>query len=69
MLLATEAGLGTCAQEAWATRPALVGNYLQVPDELTIFCGMAIGYTDESVPVNTLRSDREPLDVFATFVS
>ena len=69
MLLATEAGLGTCAQEAWATRPALVSNYLKVPEELTIFCGMAIGYTHESVAVNTLRSDREPLDVFATFVS
>lgn len=69
MLLATEAGLGTCAQEAWATRPALVGNYLGVPEELTIFCGMAIGYTDDAAPVNSLRSDREPLDVFATFLS
>jgi nitroreductase len=69
MLLATEAGLGTCAQEAWATRPSLVSNYLEVPEELTIFCGMAIGYTDESAPVNALRSDRESLDVFATFVS
>ena len=69
MLLAEEAGLGTCAQEAWATRPALVGSQLDVPDELTIFCGMAIGYTDESAPVNTLRSDREPLNVFATFLS
>jgi nitroreductase len=69
MLLATEAGLGTCAQEAWATRPELVGKFLQVPEALMIFCGMAIGYADESVPVNTLRSDREPLEVFATFVS
>jgi nitroreductase len=69
MLLATEAGLGTCAQEAWATRPSLVGNYLGVPEELMIFCGMAIGFTDESASVNALRSDREPLDVFATFVS
>jgi nitroreductase len=69
MLLATEAGLGTCAQEAWATRPALVGNYLGVPEELTIFSGMAIGYADPEAPVNTLRSEREPLEVFATFVS
>jgi nitroreductase len=69
MLLATEAGLGTCAQEAWATRPGLVSNYLGVPEELMIFCGMAIGYTDDTAPVNRLRSDREPLDVFATFLS
>lgn len=68
MLLATEAGLGTCAQEAWSTRPELVGNFLQVPENLTIFCGMAIGYADEAVPVNSLRSDREPLENFATFL-
>lgn len=69
MLLAEEAGLGTCAQEAWSTRPQLVGDFLQVPEELTIFCGMAIGYTDETVPVNSLRSEREPLENFATFLS
>ena len=68
MLLATEAGLGTCAQEAWAARPTVVADFLQPPEELRIFCGMAIGYTDESAPVNTLRADREALENFATFV-
>ncbi len=68
MLLATEAGLGTCAQEAWSARPAVVREFLGVPDELEIFCGMAIGYADPDAPVNRLRADREPLEVFATFV-
>lgn len=68
MLLAEEAGLGTCAQEAWAARPQVVGDFLGVPDALMIFCGMAIGYTDDSAPVNALRSDREPLENFATFL-
>jgi len=69
MLLATESGLGTCAQEAWSQRPAVVAEQLNPPDALTIFCGMAIGYADPDAPVNTLRSDREPAEVFATFLS
>lgn len=69
MLLATEAGLGTCAQEAWSQRPAVVAAELQPPEDLVLFCGVAVGYPDPDAPVNTLRSEREPLEVFATFVS
>lgn len=69
MLLATEAGLGTCAQEAWSARPGIVRELLEVPDELEIFCGMAIGYADPDAPVNRLCSDREPLETIATFVT
>lgn len=68
MLLATEAGLGTCAQEAWAARPGVVSAFLQPPEDLMLFCGMAIGYTDQDAPVNQLRSERAPVEEFATFV-
>lgn len=68
MLLAEEQGLGTCAQEAWSARPDTVRSFVNAPDELTIFCGMAIGYPDPEVPVNSLVSDREATDQFATFV-
>lgn len=68
MLLAQEIGLSTCAQEAWAARPGVVSNYVGAPDELMIFCGIAIGHADPDVPVNTLRSDRESIENFATFV-
>jgi hypothetical protein len=34
---------------------------------LLLFCGMALGYADESAPINCWRSPREPLDAFATF--
>jgi hypothetical protein len=33
-----------------------------------LFCGMAIGYRNPEAPVNTLVSDRMPLDSWATFV-
>ena len=68
MLLAEEAGLSTCAQEAWANRPTSVTTFVGAPPELMLFCGMAIGHQDTSKPVNQLVSDREPLDTWATFV-
>ena len=68
MLLAQEAGLDTCAQEAWANRAQSVANFVQAPEELMLFCGMALGYKDPDQPVNTLVSDREPFDVWAKFV-
>ena len=68
MLLAVEAGLGTCAQEAWAARPGVVAEQLQPPEEWMLFCGMAIGYPDETAPVNTLRSDRLAVSEFATIL-
>lgn len=66
MLLAREAGLDTCAQEAWATRPACVTEFVGAGAELMLFCGMAIGYRDSGQPVNALVTDREPLDVWLT---
>jgi nitroreductase len=67
MLLAREHGLHTCAQEAWSLWYRTLGEFLQFPAELMLFCGLAIGYRDESAPINRLRTDRAPLQEFATF--
>src|SRR6185312_6432121 len=48
MLLAREYGLHTCAQEAWAPFHDIIRDYLKVPQEEIIFCGMAVGYGDET---------------------
>ncbi|MFN0025668.1 MAG: nitroreductase [Acidimicrobiales bacterium] len=69
MLLAAEAGLDTCPQEAWASRGRTVAGFVGAPDELLLFSGVAIGHRDPEAPVNGLRSDRLPLDQWATFVS
>jgi nitroreductase len=66
MLLAREHGLHTCPQEAWAAWYRIVGQFLGLPAEHMLFCGMALGYRDESHPINTLRTDRAPLEEFAT---
>jgi nitroreductase len=66
MLLAREHGLDTCAQEAWSVWHGTVGAYLGAPAELTLFSGMALGWRDESAPVNRLRTERAPLEEIAT---
>ena len=65
MLLAREHGLHTCAQEAWAPFHETVREYLKVPYNEMIFCGMAVGHADESAPINTLVSERAPLAEWA----
>lgn len=68
MLAATASGLDTCAQEAWASFPQAVAEFVGADESLMLFCGMAIGHEDPDAAINTLRSQRLDLDGFATFV-
>ncbi len=67
MLLLRAEGLDSCAQEAWSVYPVTVGEFLGLPPERMLFCGMAIGYRNPEHPVNGLVTDRAPLEEFATF--
>lgn len=68
MLLVQEAGLGSCAQEAWAVHQDAVREFTGAPGNLRLFCGVSFGHPDWDHPINRLVSDREPLDVVATFL-
>ena len=68
MLLAKEAGLDTCPQEAWAIKQESVTSFVKASDELMLFCGMAIGYRDKIAKINELRTERRPFEDWATFV-
>lgn len=68
MLLAVEAGLGTCAQEYWAVRHGAVRSFVNAPDHEMLFCGMAVGHIDHDAPVNQLVTRRMPLDQWAMFL-
>ena len=68
MLLAKEAGLDTCAQEAWSIKHDSVSRFVQADDTDLLFCGMSIGYKDTQAPVNSLRSDRRPIKEWAKFL-
>lgn len=58
MLLATERGLGTCAQEAWTSWHRAAYEMIDIPQEVMIFCGIAVGHPDTEAPVNRWRSTR-----------
>lgn len=67
MLLLREEGLDSCPQECWAIYPKTITDFLEVPNERMLFCGMAIGYADEADKANRFLSRRAPLADFATF--
>lgn len=66
-LVATERGLGSCFQEFWGTLRQTLKNHFQLAEHEMVYCGMALGYADESAPVNRLRSERAAVDEFASF--
>ena len=68
MLLAQEAGLDTCAQEAWSIKNTSVSHFLNVDPNEMLFCGMCIGYRDNESPINSLISKRRKIDSWAKFV-
>jgi len=61
MLLFQEHGIATCPQECWAMYPNTVADFCDVPEEWMLFCGMAIGYCDETHPTSKLRTKRLPV--------
>jgi len=40
---------------------------LAIPPEYILFCGLALGFADESAPINQWRAPRAPLDAYASF--
>jgi nitroreductase len=67
MLLAREHGLHSCPQEAWALWHRTIAEFTGMPPELMLFCGMGLGYMDETAPINRLRTERAALEEFVHF--
>lgn len=68
MLLLVEAGLGSCAQEAWSTYPETVKRVADIPPDHIFFCGLAIGYPDPTAPINSFPNPRASLDEIVRFL-
>jgi|TARA_B110000259_G_scaffold175422_1_gene210644 nitroreductase len=68
MLLAKEAGLDTCAQEAWSMKHDSVSAFVDADVDDMLFCGMSIGYKDDKALINSLQSERRPLEEWAKFL-
>jgi len=68
LLALTERGLGTCVQVSIAAFPDIVRDILDIPAELQVLCGLAIGYADESFPGNGLHTPRNPVGENVVFL-
>jgi nitroreductase len=65
--LARGYGLDTCPQEAWARLYDTVSDFLKLPANEMLFCGVAIGYGDRKHKANDFRSPRAELHEFCKF--
>ncbi|MDQ0401542.1 nitroreductase [Streptomyces sp. DSM 40167] len=66
MLLLRAEGLHSCTQMAWAKFHRTVAETVMPPRDLTLFCGMSIGY--ERPDARTTRTGRAPVRETVTFV-
>jgi nitroreductase len=66
-LAALERGVSSCMQEAWASLRLSLKSHFAIAEDEIVYCGMALGYADETAAVNSLRSDRVPVEEFASF--
>jgi nitroreductase len=68
LLALTERGLGSCVQVSIAAYPEILRAHLGIPEELTVLCGLAIGYPDPAFPANNLTTPRNPVQHNVEFV-
>jgi nitroreductase len=59
LLALSERGLGTCVEVSIAGYPEVVRAQLAIPAELSILCGLAVGYPDADFAANKLHVPRE----------
>lgn len=62
VLALTERGLDTCVQVSVAYFPDVLREQLDIPDELQVLCGIAIGYADPDFPANRVHTPRNAVD-------
>lgn len=65
-LTATDRGYGSCGIGALANYGHYIHQFLQLPEDQHVVCGIALGRPDSDAPVNGFRTHREPLHNFAT---
>ncbi|MEN9360303.1 MAG: hypothetical protein RL095_1838 [Verrucomicrobiota bacterium] len=67
MLAALDHGLSTCPQAAFTEYGPLIKEHLGYPADHVLIAGMALGYADDSAPVNHYRTPRAPVSSFTRF--
>ncbi len=71
MLAAKAYGLGTCPQAALAEYPDIVRSFLakntSITNQHALICGMALGFADNTHPINQYRTTRESVASFTQY--
>lgn len=68
LIAAQDFDLASCPQAAFAEYPNVVREVLNL-DNVDIICGIAIGYEDTCHPLNSYRTQREPVENFTRWYS
>lgn len=67
MLLLRGEGLDTCPQEYMGVYGRTIKAHLGLADDILLFCGLAIGWRDETAVVNTFARERVTVEDHITF--
>lgn len=68
MLSMTTHGIANCAQGSLRNYPDFVRETFGLDERVKILFGISFGYEDPSVPANTARTERAPLDETVQFL-
>jgi nitroreductase len=68
LLALTERGIGSCVEISVTGYPDIIREQLSIPAELSILCGLAVGYPDPDFPANRLHVARDPIKEHVVFV-
>jgi len=68
MVAARGRGLDTCPQAAFNPFHQVIREQLQMPENETLVCGMALGVADPDAIENHLTTERDAVDVWTTFL-
>ncbi|MGV0678121.1 nitroreductase [Mycolicibacterium fortuitum] len=68
LLALNERGIGSCVQVSISFYPDVLREQLGIPEELTVLCGVSIGYADPAFPANNLDTPRNPINENAVFL-
>ena len=67
MLAAQQYGLGSIPAYNLVSNPDIIRKELEIPDDLSIIIGIALGYSDTQHPQNKFRSPRRPIQEVVRF--
>ncbi len=67
MLLLRDEGLDSCPQLSWADYTKQVRECVDMPEDHTFYCGLAIGYRDPDAAVNQFEVARAPIEDVVRF--